>query len=293
MKPSEKQKAKRIETQVYDGVANMWDRLFVPATAPARKRLLELAQLKPGERVLDFGTGTGAAALLAARRVGSSGFVLGIDLSAAMLKKARENAARAGLKNVIFRRMDFAALRLADESFDAVISSFGTPGPSWDGQPALVGWRRVLVKGGRLCFCDGVGEDKVEGTFEEWFEKYKVQNPDPKLAARRALRSRISEEAKSDPYFDLNDASKVERIIESTGFTRVRHFTETFVAKLPSARALVDFLLSWDYAVEYVAMPREAQREFRREALHALRPFESSRGMSWPNDVIFFLASKD
>ncbi len=81
MVSSLERQVRRVNIEEYDRVSKVWDRSFVPATDAIRRRILDDAQLKPGERVLDIGTGTGAAALLAARRVGDTGRVLGIDRS--------------------------------------------------------------------------------------------------------------------------------------------------------------------------------------------------------------------
>src|SRR5277367_4782332 len=72
-------------------------------TAPVSERMLELAGLQPGMRVLDLATGRGEPALRAAQRVGKQGFVLGVDVSDALLQMAREKAARAGLSNLELR----------------------------------------------------------------------------------------------------------------------------------------------------------------------------------------------
>jgi ubiquinone/menaquinone biosynthesis C-methylase UbiE len=78
------------------------------------ERLAALCQLQPGERVLDAGTGTGFAAMAAARAVGPSGHVLGIDVSPGMLREARAAVDAAGLKNVELREGD--ATRVPDRT---------------------------------------------------------------------------------------------------------------------------------------------------------------------------------
>jgi SAM-dependent methyltransferase len=82
-----------------------------------------LASLRPGEVVLDLGSGAGFDALLAAHSVGERGHVIGVDMTDAMLEKARANARAGGFRNVEFRKGTIEELPLEDESVDVVISN--------------------------------------------------------------------------------------------------------------------------------------------------------------------------
>ena len=82
-----------------------------------------IALLKPGETVLDLGSGGGFDSFLAARQVAPSGQVIGVDMTTEMVTKARKNAARAGVNNVEFRLGEIERLPLADDSVDAIISN--------------------------------------------------------------------------------------------------------------------------------------------------------------------------
>ncbi|MEZ4386297.1 MAG: arsenite methyltransferase [Candidatus Krumholzibacteriia bacterium] len=81
------------------------------------------AQLQPGETVLDLGSGAGLDAFLAAREVGPEGRVIGVDMTEAMLEKARRHAAEAGLANVEFRQGLIEELPLDDASVDVILSN--------------------------------------------------------------------------------------------------------------------------------------------------------------------------
>ena len=101
------------------------DRLIRQARrlAPITENFLRDAGIRPGQRVLDLGSGVGDVSMLAARMVGISGEIVGVERDARSIAKARERVAQAGLTNVSFTERD-VALVSADEPFDAVIGRF-------------------------------------------------------------------------------------------------------------------------------------------------------------------------
>ena len=84
---------------------------------------LAIAAMKAGEVVIDLGSGAGFDCLLAARQVGATGRVIGIDMTHEMLKKARENAHKVGAANVEFRLGELEHLPIADDAADVIISN--------------------------------------------------------------------------------------------------------------------------------------------------------------------------
>jgi len=121
---------------------------------------LVVADLLPGERVLDLGSGGGIDVLLSARRVGPTGFAYGVDMTAEMLQLARQNAAEAGATNVEFLDGRIEAVPLPDASVDVVISNC-VINLSTDKPAVLAEMLRVLVPGGRLGITDVVAEDRL------------------------------------------------------------------------------------------------------------------------------------
>ncbi len=119
-------------------------------TAPVTEKMLSLAAVAPGQRVLDIACGSGEPAIPAAKIVGTAGSVLATDISPEMIEVAREKAKEQGITNIEFRLVDGEELDVEPNSFDAVTCRWGImfmPEPV----RCLKQAHRALKPGGRIC----------------------------------------------------------------------------------------------------------------------------------------------
>lgn len=135
--PEELENVPETAVESFAGVANPWT----------------MGRLAAGDRVLDLGSGAGTDSLVAVQMVGAHGHVTGIDMTPAMLAKARAAAAEMGAANVEFVEAEAERLPFADESFDVVISN-GVIDLIPDKDAVFADLFRVLAPGGRIQIAD-------------------------------------------------------------------------------------------------------------------------------------------
>lgn len=139
---------RRVQRYGWTKAAPYYDSAWRSQLRPAQDRLLEMADLVPGERVLDVACGTGLVTIRAATSVAPSGSIVGVDLSEGMLERAKAAAEERNLRDVAFRQMDAEELDFPDVQFDAALCSLGlmyAPNP----ERAIQRMYRVLRPGGR------------------------------------------------------------------------------------------------------------------------------------------------
>lgn len=137
-----------------------WSELIDRSGSGVSERLVELAGVEPGSRVLDVAAGYGEPALTAARRAGPEGAVVATDISAQMIAFGRERAAAAGVDNIEFVESDAASLEFPEGSFDAALSRWGIIFEP-DAEAAASRIRGFLKPGARMAISSWGEPDQV------------------------------------------------------------------------------------------------------------------------------------
>ncbi|HEX5440806.1 MAG TPA: methyltransferase domain-containing protein [Ktedonobacterales bacterium] len=238
------------QRQVWDETARAFSdaaAIAAPAGEIISKRLIALAHVASGQRVLDVATGAGDPALAAAQVVGPTGEVVGIDHAPQMLEAARMRAAAAGLTNVTFVEGAAQALDLPRESFDAVLSRWGlmffVPLV-----PALEGFRRVLRPGGYLAAA-------------VWGAPQEVPIISASCAAVFEQLGRPLPPPDAPGPFNLANADKLAQSLTDAGFHDARTESLTMSVTFSSAEVFARFQRATNQMVVGLIAQQPAERQ--------------------------------
>ena len=236
--------------------------------------MLDLAAISPGASVLDVAAGAGDQTLDIAERVGRAGTVLATDISPSILHFARENARRAGYRNVDVHLADGERLGVP-RTFDAAICRLGLmfyPNP-------LAGLREVfdaLKPGGRACTL----------VFSEAAHN-------PCITTTMAIALKQADRPSSDPdtpggLFSLGKPGMIESLFERAGFKQVRTIELSAPMRLPSASHYVDFIrVSAGPIRDIVAsLDAPARQAAWDEMTYRLACFDTHDGWEGPNELL-------
>ncbi len=197
---------RREWAQTATGWQQHWD-IWEQGAQHVNERLVELAQIQPGQKVVDIASGLGEPAFTAARKVGSTGHVIATDLAPETLAIAREKAVSLGLHHIDFREMDAEAPDLPAQSFDAILCRWGLMFfPKV--KTALTRLRQLLVPGGR--FATAV-----------WGAPAQVPSLSIPIQIIRHIRKLSPPPAGRPGPFSLGDEHILEQHFRGAGFTEL------------------------------------------------------------------------
>ncbi|MEW6582510.1 MAG: methyltransferase domain-containing protein [Actinomycetota bacterium] len=239
----------------WGGPAANYERYFVPAIgAPLAHDLVELAELQPGEHVVDIACGTGIVTRLAAELVGGDGTVAGVDVNPGMLQVAHKAAGNPAIE---WHQASAEALPLGDATFDVALCQMGLQFfPDRPG--ALREMRRVLRPGGRVVL--------------------NVPGPTPPALAvlEQALRRHIGPAAGGfvAAVFSLHDTDEVRTLLEGAGFADVEASSERKTLRVPPGEQFLwQYVFSTPVADAASKLAEDTRADLQREVVTGWAPF--------------------
>lgn len=250
-------------------VPENYEQFFVPAIGrPVARDLVRLADLRPGENVLDTACGTGIVARLASEKVGDKGSVTGLDVNPGMLAVARSVTPMN--KSIEWHQASVEAMPLPDERFDVVFCQLGLQFVE-DKPAALNEMRRVLKSGGRLYL-------NMPGPAGSLF-----------VIFAEAMKKLIGPEAAGfvTHVFSLNDTSEIRQLIKNAGFQDISVEAENKMLTLPAPE---EFL--WQYVQStplfgvWSQVDEKVQKSLEQEIVEKWQDFEEDGSMQYRQRIV-------
>jgi ubiquinone/menaquinone biosynthesis C-methylase UbiE len=263
--------------QLTGNAAERYERVLVPPLfGPWAADLVELAELRRGERVLDVACGTGVVARLAAQHVGTSGNVTGLDLNPGMVAVARSLPPPPGAA-VTWIEASALDMRLADASFDVVLCQQGFQFFP-DKRAALSEMKRVLVAGGRVLLSVWDGPTPYGLAMAAAVERH--------VGAEAAATLR---QTRMGP-----DAKTLRQLLVDAGFRDVQVRSRTLTTRLPAiAEFVLQHLSATPVAGSVAALSDGARARIGEDVRAALRSYRDEDGVAFPEVTHVAIATLD
>ncbi|MFF5392530.1 class I SAM-dependent methyltransferase [Streptomyces sp. NPDC013012] len=259
-------------TAAFNGAAATYDRLDVEFFTPMGGRLVELADPRPGERLLDVGCGLGATLLPAARLIGDRGRALGIDIAEAMIEEAGKEAARQGIANVDLRVMDGEHPDLPARSFDLVLGSYSViflP----DARAALARYADLLADDGRIAFTSPVFTRDTFPFLPPLFTELI-----PMSLLEHLPEAWHPEQLQKQLHSWLEDPADLTAALEKAGFTDVEITDEPVIQTAPSGDAWVTWSHTQGMRLLWQHLPEDEAAALRERIVTALDALRTDGG---------------
>jgi SAM-dependent methyltransferase len=271
---------RQTQTWQRDDAGEAWQRsqaLRARYLASATKKMLDLADIKLGQRVLDVAAGTGDQSIEAARRAGPSGHVLATDLSTSMLDAAARTAAAAGVENVETRVSDAQELDVEPGSFDAAICRLGLmffP----DRQRALAAIRRALKPGARFATVVWSTAEKNPAL------SLALEVVEPHLpSAEGPLTMRIA--------LSMGEPGLLEDVLAAAGFQDIAVHTVAADRRAASVTEALEGMRSGPAAETVNLLPEYERESAWRQIEDRLASFQGPDGVRIPGELLVGVGS--
>lgn len=266
---------RRVQRYGWNYASDVYEQAWHRQLKPAQERLLELAALEPGDRVLDIACGTGLVSFPAADAVSPGGRLVGTDLSDEMVAQAQRRSAENGAEQVEFLRQDAEALEFEDESFNKVLCSLGlmyVPDP----RKAVAEMHRVLEPGGTAVAAVWGRRDRCG-----WASVFPIVD------------SRVKSEV-CPLFFQLGTGGALSAAFEAAGFEDIR--SDRFQTELQFDSDEEACLAAFDGGAVAMAWRRiddEQKESANEEYLESIAKFRTNGGYSLPGEFVVVSGRRD
>jgi O-methyltransferase/aklanonic acid methyltransferase len=278
----EDQEFKERIAGIFHRAAATYDRIGPRRFSYWARRLVDLADIPEGARVLDVATGRGAVLFLAAERVGPQGHVIGVDLAEAMVQLTADEITQRGLATVEVRQMDAEQLQFPDNSFDHVLCAFGLflfPRPD----RALAEFARVMRPGGTLAVIPVMWSASPGQT--EWFNELLrayVVHSESLQRYQRLIRS----------LPDFSTGPELEEALHRAGFVGIRIVPEEAEFIYADEEEWWATLWSDVRRAWLEQMEPDVLEQFQRDVFERLQAFKGADGIRIRAHTLVALAQK-
>jgi ubiquinone/menaquinone biosynthesis C-methylase UbiE len=233
--------AERLLLKEFGRMAGIYDRYSVTATPRVWRQVRRLVPIPLGSHALDLGCGPGALTVRLAKAVGGAGSAIGVDAARGMIEFARQRRDARGRKNLTFLRMDSRNLRLPEQSFDLVLSTFGLPYFARD--RCLREAFRVLDRGGWFLCVSWAGPNPESKAFLETLTELRNRLPPPADVRRLALARRVMVQLPENQ--PGRGRPKLVSELRKVGFRRVRRVVEPVTVRFRGPASYVRYKATW------------------------------------------------
>ena len=259
---------RRVQRYGWDKASQFYEDSWKDPLKPAQDKLLEMADLRPGESVLETSCGTGLITFRITQYVSPDGKVVATDLSDKMVESARAGAERQQISTVTFKQMDAEELKLDDNQFDAAVCGLGLmyfPDP---GQ-ALKEMHRVLRPGGRAVLAIW-GERKKCG----WADIFPIVD------------SRVTSDV-CPLFFQQGTGNTLEFTMKASGFTDLETLRFQTTIHFPTEEmVLTAAFAGGPVALAYRNFDEETKAGAHHEYLQSIAPFRNNDGYEIPGEFV-------
>jgi len=249
---------RRIQRYGWDKAALYYENFWQEQLKPAQNKLLEMANLQPGEKLIDIACGTGLVSFPAAEKIGPGGFVLATDISDGMVKICTETATEKKIRNIQFKRMDAEQLDVPDAEYDVALCALGlmyVPDPI----KALKEMYRVIKHGGRAVAAVWGQRDHCG-----WAEIFEIVD------------KRVATEV-CPMFFHLGNRDVLKRSFGAAGFSQVNFEKLNTVLNYNSDEdACGAAFAGGPVALAYHKFPDQVKNEAHIEYLDSIKPLKTN-----------------